>query len=59
LAFQVYLDADVHPIVADFVREARRHAEEGRDHLGIVVSDQLDVGDLVRRLTSGSTPLRS
>ena len=91
MAFPVYLDADVHPIVArilrdrgfdavsaneagqrqvtdreqldsavahrrafnvaDFVREARRYAEEGRDHFGIVVSDQLDVGELVRRLT--------
>ena len=94
MPFPVYLDADVHPIVArilrdrgfnalsaneaghrqatdreqldfavayrcalvtfnvaDFVREARRYAQEGRDHLGIVVSDQLEVGELVRRVT--------
>ncbi len=94
MPFPVYLDADVHPIVArvlqdrgfdalsaneaghrqaadreqldfavarrralvtfnvaDFVREARRYAQEGRDHFGIVVSDQLEVGELVRRVT--------
>jgi hypothetical protein len=37
--------------VADFVREARAYADEERDHCGIIVSDQLDVGELVRRLT--------
>ena len=37
--------------VADFVREARGYALEGRDHCGIVVSDQLEIGDLVRRMT--------
>ena len=94
MPFPIYLDADVHPIVArvlrdrgfaavsaneagqrratdreqldfavaerralvtfnirDFVREARGYAEEGRNHFGIVVSDQLEVGELVRRLT--------
>ena len=94
MAFPIYLDADVHPIVArilrgrgfdaasaneagrpqtsdreqldfavdrrrvlvtfnvaDFVREARTYALEGRDHCGIIVSDQLDVGEVVRRLT--------
>jgi hypothetical protein len=94
LAFPIYLDADVHPIVArilrgrgfdalsaneagrpqasdreqldfaaarrralvtfnvaDFVREARAYADEELDHYGIVVSDQLDVGEIVRRLT--------
>jgi predicted nuclease of predicted toxin-antitoxin system len=94
LPFPVYLDADVHPIVArilrgrgfdalsaneaghrqasdreqldfavarrralvtfnvaDFVREARGYAQEGRDHCGIVVSDQLEIGELVRRMT--------
>jgi predicted nuclease of predicted toxin-antitoxin system len=94
LPFPVYLDADVHPVVArilrgrgfdvlstdeagrpqasdreqldfsvrtgraivtfnvaDFVREARGYADEGRDHCGIIVSDQLEVGELVRRLT--------
>ena len=94
MPFPVYLDADVHPIVArilrgrgfdtvsaneaghrqasdreqldlavarrralvtfnvaDFVREARGYAQESRDHYGIVVSDQLEIGELVRRLT--------
>ena len=94
MPFPVYLDADVHPIVArtlrgrgfdalstdeagrprasereqldfavargraivtfnvaDFVREARSYAQEDRDHHGIIVSDQLEVGELVRRLT--------
>jgi predicted nuclease of predicted toxin-antitoxin system len=94
LAFALYLDADVHPIVArilrgrgfdvisateigklrasdreqldfaaahsralvtfnvaDFVREARAYGDESRHHCGILVSDQLDVGELVRRLT--------
>ena len=37
--------------VADFVREARGYANEARDHYGIIVSDQLEVGELVRRLT--------
>jgi hypothetical protein len=37
--------------VADFVREARAYANEERDHYGIIVSDQLDVGEVVRRLT--------
>jgi len=37
--------------VADFVREARGYAREGRDHCGIIVSDQLEVGELVRRMT--------
>jgi uncharacterized protein DUF5615 len=94
LPFPIYLDADVHPVVArilrgrgfdavsanetgrpqasdreqldfavaqrrtlvtfnvrDFVTEARVFAQEGRDHSGIIVSDQLAVGELVRRLT--------
>lgn len=94
MPFPIYLDADVHPVVArilrdrgfdvlsahevarrqmtdaeqlafaaghgralmtfnvaDFVREAQRYAREGRDHRGVIVSDQLDVGELVRRLT--------
>ena len=94
MPFPVYLDADVHPIVArilrgrgfdalsaneaghrqasdreqldfavarrralitfnvaDFVREARGYAVEGHDHYGIVVSDQLEIGELVRRMT--------
>ena len=94
MPFPVYLDADVHPIVArilrgrgfdalstneagrrqvsdreqldfavicrrafvtfnvaDFVREARGYALEGREHFGIVVSDQLEIGELVRRMT--------
>ena len=94
MSFPVYLDADVHPIVArilrgrgfvvvsaneakqrqasdreqldfavahrralvtfnvaDFVREARAYVQEDRDHCGIVVSDQLEIGELVRRLT--------
>ena len=94
MAFPIYLDADVHPIVArilrgrgfdalsaneaghrqasdreqldfavarrralvtfnvaDFAREARAYAHEGRAHCGIIVSDQLDVGEVVRRLT--------
>ena len=94
MPFPLYLDADVHPIVArvlrgrgfdavsaneaghrqasdreqldfavarrralvtfnvaDFVREARGYAQEGRDHYGIVVSDQIEIGELVRRLT--------
>jgi uncharacterized protein DUF5615 len=94
LAFPLYLDADVHPMVArilrdrgfdalsaneaghrqasdreqldfavthrrtlvtfnvvDFVREARSCARDDRDHFGIVVSDQLEIGELVRRLT--------
>ena len=94
MPFPVYLDADVHPVVArilggrgfdvlsaneaghpqatdreqldfavargsalvtfnvaDFVREARSYAHDGRDHCGIIVSDQLEVGELVRRLT--------
>ena len=94
MPFPVYLDADVHPVVArilggrgfdalttdeaghrqapdrdqldfavahgraimtfnvaDFVREARAYAHEGRDHCGIIVSDQIEVGELVRRLT--------
>jgi predicted nuclease of predicted toxin-antitoxin system len=94
LPFSIYLDADVHPVVArilrgrgfdaisandagyrqasdreqldiavaqrrtlvtfnvrDFVTEARVYAEEGRDHWGIIVSDQLQVGEVVRRLT--------
>ena len=37
--------------MADFVREARGYAREGRDHCGIVVSDQLEIGELVRRVT--------
>ena len=37
--------------VADFAREARDYANEDRDHYGIIVSDQLEVGELVRRLT--------
>lgn len=37
--------------VADFVREARHYGAERHDHFGIVVSDQLEVGELVRRLT--------
>ena len=37
--------------VADFVRKARGYANEDRDHYGIIVSDQLEVGELVRRLT--------
>jgi hypothetical protein len=37
--------------VADFGREARGYADEDRDHCGIIVSDQLEVGELVRRLT--------
>ncbi len=91
MAFPIYLDADVHPIVArilrgrgfdavsaneaghpqasdreqldfavarrrvlvtfnvaDFVREARAYALEGRDHCGIIVSDQLGVGEVVK-----------
>ena len=94
MPFPLYLDADVHPIVArilrgrgfdvlsvneaghhqasdreqidfavgrrralvtfnvaDFAREARCYALEGRDHYGIVVSDQLEIGELVRRMT--------
>ena len=94
MSFPLYLDADVHPVVArilrargfdllsteeagrlqaadreqldfavahgrtivtfnvaDFVREARVYAHESRDHRGIIVSDQLEVGELVRRLT--------
>jgi hypothetical protein len=77
LAFPVYLDADVHPIVARILRGrgfdtvsaneagyrqasdreqldfavARRRAREGRAHCGIIVSDQLEVGEVVRRLT--------
>lgn len=94
MPFPVYLDADVHPILArilrdrgfdvistheagryqasdrgqldfaiasgralitfnvvDFVAEARAYASEGRDHCGIIVSEQLEVGELVRRLT--------
>ena len=94
MPFPLYLDADVHPIVArilrdrgfdalsaheagrhqasdreqlhfavahgrtlvtfnvvDFVREARVYAQEGRDHCGIIVSDQLEIGELVRRIT--------
>ena len=94
MAFPIYLDADVHPIVArilrgrgfdavsaneaghrqasdreqldfavarrpalvtfnvaDFAREAQGYAREGRAHCGIIVSDQLDVGEVVRRLT--------
>ena len=96
MAFPIYLDADVHPIVArilrgrgfdavsanevarpqasdreqldfavarrlvlvtfnvaDFVREARAYALDGRDHYGLIVSDQLDVGDVVRRPDQG------
>jgi hypothetical protein len=37
--------------VRDFVAEARVYAQEGRDHWGIIVSDQLQVGEVVRRLT--------
>jgi hypothetical protein len=37
--------------VADFVREARSYAAAGHDHHGIIVSDQLEVGELLRRLT--------
>lgn len=37
--------------VADFVREARTCADKRRHHRGILVWDQLDVGELVRRLT--------
>ncbi len=94
MAFPLYLDADVHPIVArilrgrgfdavsaneaghlqasdreqldfavarrrvlvtfnvaDFVREARAYAREEREHCGIIVSGQLDVGEVLRRLT--------
>jgi len=94
LPFAIYLDADVHPVVArilrgrgfdaisandvghrqasdreqldfavaqrrtlvtfnvsDFVGEARAYAQEDRNHWGIIVSDQLDVGEVVRRLT--------
>ena len=74
MPFPVYLDADVHPIVARILRgrgfdalsanEAGHRyasdgeqldfavaAQEGRDHCGIVVSDQLEVGELVRRMT--------
>ena len=36
--------------VADFAREARDYANEDRDYR-IIVSDQLEVGELVRRLT--------
>ena len=63
MAFPIHLDADVHPIVvrilrgrgfdavADFAREAQTYAREGRAHCGIIVSDQLEVGEVVRRLT--------
>lgn len=94
MAFPIYLDADVHPLVArilrdrgfdvasahevghhqasdreqldfavahrralvtfnvaDFVGEARNYAREGLDHNGIIVSDQVDVGEVLRRLT--------
>ena len=37
--------------MADFAREAQGYAREGRAHCGIIVSDQLDVGEVVRRLT--------
>jgi hypothetical protein len=46
--------------VADFVREARAYADEERDHCGIIVSDQLDVGELaVSPRSSGAIPLRT
>ena len=37
--------------MADFVREARGYAPEGLDHCRIVVSDQFEIGELVRRMT--------
>ena len=94
MSFPLYLDADVHPIVArilrdrgfdalsaneagrrqasdreqldfavaqgrtlvtfnvvDFVREARAYGQQERNHCGIIVSDQLEIGELVRRIT--------
>jgi hypothetical protein len=36
--------------VADFAREARTYAREARP-LRIIVPDQLDIGDVIRRLT--------
>jgi hypothetical protein len=62
LSFPVYLDADVHPIVARILRgrgfdalatfEAGQLRATDREQLDFAVArDQIEVGELVRRLT--------
>ncbi len=53
MPFPLYLDDDVHPIVARILRGRGFDAVSANeaDHCGIVVSDQLEIGELVRRMT--------